>query len=85
MKERAFASFPPVSVTEPQRPRKFQRAPPEVLGLAVTTSTFLLSRSFQPLIFLGLPLRTKKATVELVKIALLGFSFSQPGLIRPDS
>jgi hypothetical protein len=83
MKALAWASLPPVRVMAPQRARKFQRAPPEVLGLAVTTSTALLSRSFQVLIFLGLPGRTKAATVELTGTALFGASFSQPGLIRP--
>ena len=79
----AASSEPPFSVTEPQRARKFQRAPPEVLGLAVTTSTLGLLRSSQVFTFLGLPARTMKITVELVAMELLGSSFSQPASIRP--
>ena len=43
----------------------FQRAPPEVNGLGVTTWTPGLVRSAQVLMFLGLPLRTMNTTTEL--------------------
>ena len=82
MKFFAFCSSPPA---DPQRAAKFQRAPPEVLGLAVITSTFLLSRSFQLWIFLGLPGRTNRTTVELVMIDWLGSSRSQPRSTKPLS
>lgn len=44
----------------------FQRAPPDVNGLGVTTSTPGFSRSSQSLIPLGLPLRTARTTTEFV-------------------
>ena len=48
----------------------FQRAPPEVNGFGVTTSTSGRRRSFQLLIFFGLPSRTTKTTTEFVTIPL---------------
>ena len=48
----------------------FQRAPPDVKGLGVTMSTSERRRSFQPLIFFGLPSRTTKTTIELWTIPL---------------
>ena len=48
----------------------FQRAPPDVNGFGVTTSTSDRRRSFQLLIFFGLPSRTTKTTTELWTIPL---------------
>ena len=42
----------------------FQRALPEVDGLGVITSTPGLIRSSQPVMCLGLPLRTTNTTTE---------------------
>ena len=42
----------------------FHLAIPPVNGFGVTTSTPGLSRSFQPLIFFGLPSRSAKTTTE---------------------
>ena len=46
----------------------FQRALPDVDGLGVTTSTPGLIRSSQPVMCLGLPLRTTITTTELTAI-----------------
>src|SRR3954449_5501999 len=53
----------------------FQRAPPEVNGLGVITWTPGLTRSSQVLMCLGLPLRTTRATTELVTMPLYLFEF----------
>ena len=53
----------------------FQRAPPEVNGFGVRTSTPGLTRSSQPLMFLGLPWRTTSATTEFVTIPFVGVAF----------
>ena len=45
---------------------RFQRAPPEVNGLGVTTPMPGRTRSDQSLTCLGLPLRTVRATTESV-------------------
>ncbi len=42
----------------------FHFAMPPVNGFTVTTWTPGLTRSFQPLIFFGLPLRSPKTTTE---------------------
>ena len=47
------------------RREEFQRAPPEVLGLGVTTETPGFTRSSQSLMPLGLPLRTRNTMVEV--------------------
>ena len=44
----------------------FQRAPPEVNGFGLMTWMPGLIRSFQVLMFLGLPLRTTNTTIESV-------------------
>ena len=62
----------------------FQRAPPEVNGFGVTTWTPGLTRSFQPLIFFGLPSRTTKTTTECVTMPLYDCS-SQFVSTRPAS
>ena len=79
VKSWALASFPPVLVTEPHKPKKFHLAPPEVLGLAVMTLTPFFAKSAHPLIPLGLPSRVTRAATDLLTIALSGASFSQPG------
>src|ERR1700740_1950789 len=48
----------------------FQRALPEVDGLGVRTSTPGLTRSSQPVMCLGLPLRTTRTTTESLTIPL---------------
>src|SRR5579884_690923 len=48
----------------------FQRALPEVEGFGVTTSIPGLTRSFQPVMCLGLPLRTTSTTTELATMPL---------------
>ena len=48
----------------------FQRAPPEVNGFGVTISIPGRMRSFQDLIFFGLPSRTTKTTTESVTMPL---------------
>src|ERR1700693_289453 len=48
----------------------FQRALPEVEGFGVITSTPGLTRSSQPLMCLGLPLRTTSTTTESLTIPL---------------
>ncbi len=50
---------------DPYAAMMFQRAPPDVNGFGVTTSTSGRRRSFQLLIFFGLPSRTTKTTTEL--------------------
>ena len=54
----------------------FQRAPPEVNGLGVITSTPGLVRSSQVVMFFGLPLRTTNTTTESVTMPLY-WSWSQ--------
>ena len=53
----------------------FQRAPPEVNGLGVTTCTPGLIRSCQVLMCLGLPLRTMNTTTEFVTKPCVEFWF----------
>src|ERR671930_2273345 len=50
----------------------FQRAPPDVNGLGVSTCTPGLSRSAQVWMFLGLPLRTTNVVTESVTMPLCG-------------
>ena len=57
----------------------FQRAPPEVNGFGVSTSTPGLTRSSQPLMFFGLPGRTASATTERVTIPFVGVAFQSAG------
>ena len=52
----------------------FQRALPEVEGFGVITSTPGLTRSSQPVMCLGLPLRTTSTTTESLTIPLSGFA-----------
>src|SRR3546814_1807779 len=52
--------------------RKFQRAPPLVFGLGVMTCTPGLMRSFQSLMCLGLPLRTRNTMVDVYGALLCG-------------
>ena len=65
----------------------FQRAPPEVNGLGVITSTPGLIRSSQVLMFFGLPLRTTSTTTESVTMPLywswFQFGDDQAGLDQP--
>ena len=60
----------------------FQRAPPEEIGFGVMTSTPFLVRSAQPVMCLGLPLRTTSTTTESVTLPLYGPVF-QLGATRP--
>ena len=53
----------------------FHRAPPEVSGFGVSTSTPGLIRSFQLLMCFGFPLRTTITTTERVTIPLYLFAF----------
>jgi hypothetical protein len=53
----------------------FHFAPPDVNGFGSSTSTLPVTRSSQPLMFLGLPLRTMRTTTELVTIPLCSFWF----------
>ena len=48
----------------------FQRAPPDVNGFGVTTSTPGFRRSVHVLIFFGLPSRRMKTTTEFVTMPL---------------
>ncbi len=57
----------------------FQRALPEVEGFGVITSTPGLIRSSQPVMCLGLPLRTTSTTTESVTIPLCGLAFQVAG------
>ena len=73
----SFSRFPcaclsvlPCFLQEPYAAMMFQRAPPDVNGFGVTTSTPGRMRSFQLLIFFGLPSRTTKTTTEFVTIPL---------------
>src|ERR1700733_3998226 len=52
----------------------FQRALPEVEGFGVITSTPDLIRSSQPVMCLGLPLRTTSATTESLEKPFCGFA-----------
>ena len=52
----------------------FQRAPPEVNGFGVITWTPGLTRSSQPLMCFGLPLRTTKTTTESETMPLCAFA-----------
>ena len=49
----------------------FQRAPPEMNGFGVITSTPGLTRSFQPLMCFGLPGRTERTTTESVTMPVV--------------
>src|SRR5689334_3247361 len=64
----------------------FQRALPDVDGLGVTTSMPGLTRSSQPVMCLGLPLRTTITTTESDTIPLVGPAFqslaTRPALTR---
>src|SRR5665213_432955 len=51
---------------------RFHLALPELNGLGVMTFTLLFTRSAQVLMFLGLPFRTMKETIELVTIPAVG-------------
>ena len=62
----------------------FQRAPPEVNGLGVTTSTPGSRRSSQSWIPFGLPGRVTRTTTEFVTIPLCGW-LVQSAATRPDS
>src|SRR5947209_10026584 len=53
----------------------FQRALPEVEGLGVITCAPGLTRSSQPVMCLGLPLRTTSTTTESLLIPFSGFAF----------
>ena len=53
----------------------FQRALPDVDGFGVITSTPGLIRSSQPVMCLGLPLRTTSTTTESLENPLYGFAF----------
>src|ERR1700733_13669130 len=53
----------------------FHRALPEVDGFGVITSTPGLTRSSQPLMCLGLPLRTTKTTTESLENPCSAFAF----------
>src|SRR5579862_2703042 len=52
----------------------FQRALPEVDGFGVITSTPGLTRSSQPVMFFGLPLRTTSTTTESLEKPCSGFA-----------
>ena len=62
----------------------FQRAPPEVNGFGVITSTPGLMRSSQVLMSFGLPLRTTKTTTESVTMPLYS-SWFQSSATSPAS
>src|SRR3546814_5774422 len=67
--------------------RKFQRAPPLVFGLGVMTCTPGLMRSFQSLMCLGLPLRTRNTMVDVYGALLWGrrlCQFSGNALARSE-
>ena len=66
----ACLSVLPCFRQEPYAAMMFQRAPPDVNGLGVTISTPGRMRSFQVLIFFGLPSRTTKTTTEFVTMPL---------------
>ncbi len=53
----------------------FHLAPPEVNGFGSSTSTLPVTRSSQPLMFFGLPLRTIRTTTESVTLPLYWFWF----------
>ncbi len=53
----------------------FQRALPEVKGFGVSTCTPGLTRSLQPVMCLGLPLRTMITATELVTKPCVAFWF----------
>src|SRR5215471_13108133 len=61
----------------------FHRALPDVDGFGVITSTPDLIRSFQPVMCLGLPLRTTSTTAESLDIPFSGFAF-QPEATIPS-
>ena len=61
----------------------FQRAPPEVNGFGVSTSTPGLTRSSQPSICFGLPGRTASATTDRVTMPFVGVAF-QFAATRPS-
>src|SRR4029077_20078687 len=78
----ASAGLLPSFSCAPYPAMMFQRAPPEVKGLGVTTCTPGLTRSAQPVMCLGLPLRTMITTTELVTKPCVAFWF-QLGETRP--
>ena len=53
----------------------FHRAPPEVEGLGVMTSTPGLTRSSHPVMCFGFPLRTTSTTTESLEIPFSGLAF----------
>src|SRR5438270_9963477 len=59
----------------------FQRALPDVDGFGVTTSTPGLTRSSQPVMCLGLPLRTTRTTTESLTMPLYWPAFHEVGTI----
>src|SRR5207248_5941513 len=61
----------------------FQRALPDVAGLGVITSTPGLTRSSQPVMCFGLPLRTTNTTTESATFPLYGLA-SQPDETMPS-
>ena len=71
----ASASLLPCAIWLPYAAITFQRAPPEVNGFGVITWTPGLTRSSQPLMFLGLPLRTASTTTESVTMPLYWLAF----------
>ncbi len=60
----------------------FHMAPPLVFGLGVRISTPGFARSAQSRICFGLPLRTAKATIEVLTMPLVGVAF-QSWVISP--
>src|SRR4051794_41209696 len=64
-------------------PSRFHFAAPDVNGLGVTTLTPGLSRSSQPLMCFGLPLRTMNETSDVVTKPLYGVAVGQSLDTRP--
>src|SRR5256885_14378812 len=62
----------PCFIWAPYAAMMFHRAPPEEIGFGVITSTPFLVRSDQPVMCLGLPLRTTSTTTESVTMPLFG-------------
>src|SRR2546428_4704306 len=77
----AWAGVLPCAIWLPYAAMMFQRAPPEVNGLGVTIFTPGLTRSFQPVMCFGLPLRTASATTESVTIPLCGPASQLEGIV----
>src|SRR3954451_10339559 len=63
----------------------FHRAPPELSGLGVRTLTPGLTRSSQPLMFFGLPLRTTSATTDRVTKTWYASEFQVLGTSPPST